>query len=297
MSITAFLANFTGPLREDNEPFQGVYGASGRIRSRIPVGPTYHRMYLLATDGGVALTPAEWLTSVDRIRFVVDGDIKIELTAREAIYRQRLYEESMRGTPGGIVNGILCIDFASEWFAAVQNREASAYGMAASNSFQIEVDFLAANICDSMRLFHERTVGVPLDRHFTLRRNTYDIAGAGVREIIDLPRSPSAVLGALHIARLDGAAHDITQVELLIDGSRIINLPTNVLLQSDAHLGHQNGNDASILTIDFLRRNRWTDGAPQTYQDMRLRLTAAAGGYQIGIITERAEVQTVQGVN
>ena len=101
MAATAFLLNNTSPLILPNEPFQGTYGANGRINARLPVGPTYERLFFHFTVGGVDATAAEIRAGVDLVRIIVDADNKIELTGNELIYLDLYYQTKMTGSPAG----------------------------------------------------------------------------------------------------------------------------------------------------------------------------------------------------
>lgn len=285
-----------GMSRVDLPDFEGTIANDAKLILRVPVGPEYHRIDILCSDGAGGRTAAELAaTDIATIKLYIGSRLKYELDIDQAIAREEFYR-SGAVSPGD--NGVLPLTFARPWMEqAIENDDGSgvgsvshanqdgpAWGTQGQSNFTVEIVLGSATGITAIAAYGYQRPAAGLGRHVTVLKQQEDFSAAGVHRVQSLDRNPEWDLYALHIA-----SALVTNVELKIDRSTWMNLPIALLHQDliDAGRTAQTG----FAHIDFIHRNRHADALKLDMDSLILELTFSAAPNSYDIIREQAEVQ------
>lgn len=270
-------------LRTQRLPtIQGI-GANQTGTLNIPLGPTYNTIFLTGKKhDGFNMFAGDWASHIGDIRLMVNGNVKIELSAEQLVARNNFYGQL-------VAAGVLPLHLTNPSARTVMGEDLTALGTFGGGleSLTLEVDF-KTNVPTEFKVYAYQSEPRPFGKHLVIRRFSKSMASIGVDEVADLPR------GSHNLLTLDINSADIGEIEVFADSNRV-HVSDKMLRQTTLLLSgrtQQNG----YTHLDFVPQNRIaiaraaSDGAyvsgeafPMTVQDFRLKLgfDVAPGSYQI----------------
>lgn len=284
-------------------PFVGLAAGSKAVLN-LPVGPTYQVPSLYLRDAaGVVATKGEIQAGVDRIRVLVNGKTKWDVSGAEAVMLAEFHNS------GSVANGTLPLYFAEPWQQVEAqgadtrpeggfiNQVGPAWGTAGLNSMTIEL-WIAAGVPGAevvnAELYALQTEPTELGAHAVILRQTRSYAGVGTDRIIDAPRGQASdglndlTLKAIHI----GDAN-VSNVEILADRSRLLYTPKTFVEQQYAALQGSNRRTPQTgwFSLDFTGfRNRIGDALKLSMRDLEIAVTFSVAPADYEVIYEVIDV-------
>lgn len=296
--ITQFLADNVSPALQKNAPFDNTPASGDIITAQLDPGATYHRLYVIATDGGVPVTQAVWINDILKLEFFVNSDLKkVWNKPSSFLYDQAFYmfgrNPNLDAGDDVLVGGVGVLELAPEWMSNPINREIMAYGTKNKNNVSLQITMIGGAITiDKFELVTETTKAKPLGIHITRKESIFTDPATGVIQQNNLTRTDGARVLRLDIIKNDLTAHTINEVSLNIDGVQIYQaVKTSVLNKRSRHLGHYNGYLQNILSLDFTARDREIDALPSIWASFQLEMdvTNALNSYTLALIQEEVD--------
>jgi len=252
---------------------QGI-GVGQTATLNLPLGPTYHRFDLrlkaAATGSTAANVPAaDWGDYIDDIRLIVDGDVRIEISAEQLVKRAQFFGYTLQA-------GVLPLFLSMPWARTMGGEDQTAYGtFGGMSSFTLEVDFKDSVVLGSFRVYAEQSEPMPFGPHLRIQRFAKSFSVIGVDEISDLPRSAYALLG------IDVTSTSIGEVEILANNNRV-HVSDKEIRQSN-HVIAERTKQTGMTHLDFMPQGRVNEAMPMALQDFRLKLdfTTAPAAYDL----------------
>lgn len=247
--------------------------AGSKATLELPVGPTYHRLFFIATGTGLDVT------DIGRIDVLING--RVVQTFKNL---QRLFDLNSFYSRGADTVGNFAIHFFNAQLADLVYRRAPGIGTADVQTFHVELDIAGAGPVDlAITAYAEiDPVSMPLGAFVNIREYPGNSSTSGEVEMDKLPRGPW--YQALHLFK-----SDISAVQLEADGGsgpvRVIDATKAILerVQKEASPVKRVPVTASATHVDFC-----VDGdlqnAIQTagLKDLRLKMTlGTSGAYDI----------------
>lgn len=252
--------------------------ASGVGTADIPVAGTYYAMYLRCLDAAAAVSVANIIAGIQRVKLSLDGTTMFELNPA-AIFdlnEQKYAKYGYTPTPG-LLPLILCPDYFD------LNREADhlAWGMANIKSFQVELQFTAniggANQIDTIEVYVERTpINSPLGEHYRALTYVRNFPSTGLQEVTELPiEGGGGVTTLAWHAQHAGATAVLSNCETLVNNQVVHNVPPVVMQNHLMKSGWKwmiSGAADDLFTIPFGESNDPRGGLPHDkLNDLRFR--------------------------
>lgn len=252
---------------------QGI-GVGQTATLNLPLGPTYHRFDLrlkAAASGGTAadVTAANWGNYIDDIRLIVDGDVRIEITAEQLVKRAQFFGYSLQ-------TGVLPLFLSMPWARTMGGEDQTAYGTnGGMSSFTLEVDFKDNVVIGSFRVYAEQSEPMPFGPHLRIQRFAKSFSVIGLEEISDLPRGAYALLG------IDVTNTSVGDIEILANNNRV-HVSDKAIRESN-HKIAKRVKQTGMTHLDFMPQDRVNEAMPMALQDFRVKLdfTTAPGAYDI----------------
>ena len=242
---------------------RGTIAAGGTLVGSIPPGRVLQEIRPRFLDGGVALTEAQIVADVKRIKAEIDGVTKVDISGRAGVMLANFYR------PGSVGDGIVPIRFARPDMVLVQDQLGPAWGMSQSTRLTLttEYDAAAANI-DGQETFYLSTDpgDLPGDEvmgeHIETIEHDRSEAAIGWHELVINPAQGRRLL-ALHVY---DAALDIDQIRVWKNGRAgrqtiIPDMPVEHWNRNRAYAGREA--EANWLHLDFDFRRYGVDAIPQ----------------------------------
>lgn len=261
-------------------PTPGGIGAGQTATVSLPLGLTYETMFIrmnvdvgdpaVATDVPVD----DWDQYIDEIRLLVDGNVKLQVTADFLVKLNKRYQQPM-------VAGTLPLFLSRPWMRSIGGEDQTSYktgphqnGAASVSTFTMEMDVKDGVAVNQLEVYAQQSPGQPWGSHIEIHRYTHPQGLIGEAEISNLPKGPYHML-ALHI---DTDA--IKRAEVLANNAKIIDYDKPV---RDAFNVLQGRADVAGFTmLDFCTKNRAVEALPMLLQDFRLKLDfTSTGNYSI----------------
>lgn len=257
----------------------------------MPLGVTYHRIFIRFLIAGVEASEAQARAQVANIKATIDGDAKIDASADELLTVFNHWNAQRNGA--NFKNGTLTIHLARPWEQEIVAQDGPAWGCAvegpgAIRTFNFGLILAVGATIDSYEAWAEVTEATPLGRHFCLRRVSGQFLAAGDLILSDWPSlSPEISWYATHFNKSGGAGNLISDIGLKIDTNDEVEFGSYAIIQSlFSAYGLQQ--QAGWVHLPFARRGRPMEALPVVFQDARLtlRATAALGSYSLLIETQ-----------
>ncbi|HEV7368949.1 major capsid protein P2 [Arenibaculum sp.] len=231
----------------------------------VPRGPTYRQFMLDYRKAGVAATEAQMATDLTRIRIKVNGVARIDISAAHLI-------TILKYMGFTIDAGVLPIFLAWPTARTPNYEEALAWGTRDVDTLTVEVDIAAgagAVTLEASAWINQTSLPLgPIMQMMTI--NSAASAG-GVFELSTLPRS-NGDLASIHFF-----SANITGLELLIDGNRIVDAPLATLNASMKWTGRVP--QANVVHYEPTWLDRYDDRVPLAgASDVRFKLNMSAAG-------------------
>ncbi|KLN61312.1 hypothetical protein WH96_06580 [Kiloniella spongiae] len=252
----------------------GQVAAGATAIAELPVGLTYHSLFIRYKRNGADATKAQIAAEIEEIRLVIDADEKVKLSGAELHVVNDYYGY-------GFEDGVIQIVFSRPNMRQQEGEDALAWGTADVQVFNVEIDIAAGVTNPSLQIHALQGPAQKMGVHCTIRRfDGYDAQSAGPYEISNIPRGDYALLG-LHMTTANTKT-----VEIERDGKIISQVDQQVI---KAHYGHTGRTiQAGMTHVDFSPTNRLSDRMSLKAQDFRLRLDMSAPA-NFRIIAERLE--------
>jgi hypothetical protein len=231
----------------------------------IPKGPTYRGLFLEYRTSGTLAVEADMSADITGIRVKVNGVVRWESSAADLIMTLKYQGFTVDA-------GILPIHFARPTLRTPVMEEATAWGTADVDTLTLEVDIASGATAPTL-VGHALVTpdSRPLGPIIQRTKFSYAATTAGVFEVPDLPKS-NGDLFAIHFA-----SSVVTGLELLIDGSRIADVPKVVadrILKDTGRVPQ-----ANVYHFDPTFLDRTDDRiALLNRQDVRFKLTVSGAG-------------------
>jgi len=177
-------------LTRNMPPFEGV-AASSTATARLPIGLTYHQVYIYI--GNTAAGPGPEPDDIDEIRVVANGEVIQRLAGGDVLESYNMFD-GRAAIPAVNTPGYLTIDFDRYGLRTRAGEEFTALGTGDpkdSNkvtTLSIEIDINSGATTPSINAVARQSVPQPLGVIKKLRTFYYSIAGAGDLEISTLPK-------------------------------------------------------------------------------------------------------------
>lgn len=272
-------------IRRTLPDFQGVL-AGQRATNNLPVGATYEMLFIEYKKGGVAATEAEIIADLTKIRLVLDGIAKIDVSAKDLVASHKYF--------GNTINhGILPVIFARPWARTPMGEDLLAYGTQNIRSATLEVDIASGVVNPSLKA--SAITGAPsnLGYHVTMLTHTKGFSGTGQKEISDLPKGLGRIQLTTHIA-----SAQVTAIEVEADAKRVWEGTREKDEVTDALFGkifQPNYYHINYVANDRLanldKNNRLlTNGLSLNLQDYRFKMQFSAPDNNFNIVQENIEM-------
>lgn len=253
--------------------------ASGIGTADIPVAGTYYAMYLRCLDAGAAVTVANIIAGIQRVKLSLDGTTMYELNPA-AIFD--LWEQKYAKYGAAPTNGMLPIILCPDYFDLSREADMLAWGMANIKSFQVELQFTAsiggAGQIDTIEVYVERTpVNSPLGEHYRALTYVRNFPSTGLQEVTELPIEGGGGVTTIawHVQHA-GATAVLSNVETLVNNQVVHNVPPLVMQTHLMKAGWKwmiSGAADDLFTIPFAESNDPRGGLPHDkLNDLRFRL-------------------------
>jgi hypothetical protein len=242
---------------------RGTIAAGGTLVGSIPPGRVLQEIRPRFTDGDVALTEAQVVADVKRIRCEIDGITKVDMSGRAAVMLANFYR------PGSVGDGIVPIRFARPDMVLVQDQLGPAWGMSQSTRLTMttEYDAAAANIDGQQTYYMSTDAGdVPgdeaLGEHIETIEHNRSESAIGWHEIV-INAAQARRLLALHVY---DASLDIDEIRVWRNTPRgrvtmVPDMPVEFWNRNRAYSGREA--EANWLHLDFDFRRYGVDAIPQ----------------------------------
>lgn len=244
-------------------PTPGSIQAGQTATVNIPLGPTYHRLYIEMTatndgDAAALVAPNEWPDYIGDLRLNVNGNTKIEVSAADLVKLNAYHGENT-------INGILTLFLSQPWMRTPEGEDDTSYGtLAGMNSFTLEMDLKAGITVTELKVSAVVTGGSAFGPHLVIKRNAGQSSLVGEKEYSDFPRGAYNMMG-FHLT-----TENIGKVRVEADGVELMEL-SKVLRDVHQKVADKTP-QAGMTHIDFLNENRIIESVPMTPQDFRLKL-------------------------
>ncbi len=243
-------------------------GASQRASCRVPTGPTYRSFVLNYSANGVAGTKALFTSDIEEVVVKVNGTPRIEISGEDLVMLNDYYGIEF-------VAGQLVVPLSREWLRTIEGEENLAWGTKNVSNIFIEVKFAAgannpALSADAWVTPESRDLGLIVEIH----NFSYEAAGAGKKEIADLPKENGAIV-ALHTKN-----SDITATEVKINKIPFVEGDTDLAsYQTSLKRIAKRAPVTGYVHIDAFVNNRIDDAWPvKGAQEFRVNPTVSAAG-------------------
>ncbi len=260
----------------------GSIAAGQTSTFNLPLGPTYHRIYIELTAATTGNTPvpvaaADWGTFIDDIRLIVNGDTRIEWNAVDLV----AFNTYNGQTPEP---GVLPIFLSLPWMRTTIGEDSTAYGTASGMaSFTLELDMktgIDIGVLEARAVVDEPQAW---GAHLRVQRFNKQFGLQGDVEVSDLPLGPYNMLG-MHIS-----SDAVDKVELLANNVKIFDTTKRL---RDTHQGIIGKVPQTGYThIELLGENRNSEALPMLMNDFRLTMGLTSDNVQM-----RLAAVSVQGV-
>lgn len=252
----------------------GQVAAGATAIAEMPVGLTYHALFIRYKRNGADATKAQIAAEIEEIRLVVDADEKYKLSGAQLLMLNDYYDY-------GFEDGVIKILFSRPNMRQQEGEDALAWGTADVQVFNVEIDIASGVTNPSLQIHALQGPAQNLGVHCCMRRfDGYDAQSSGPFEISNIPRGDFALLG-LHLTTAN-----INSVEVERD-TRIISQVDQQVIK--AHYGMTGRKiQAGITHVDFSPTNRLSDRMSLKAQDFRLRCDMSAAS-NFSVIAERLE--------
>lgn len=177
-------------LSRNMPPFEGV-AASSTATCRLPIGLTYHQVYVEL--GNVAAGPGPELTDVTEIRIVANGE-NIQRIVGGAVLDSYNQFDGRAAFPAAGAAGYLTLDFDRYGLRTRAGEELTALGTGMPGdpnpvtTLSIEMDIGAGATSPTLSAVARQSVPQNLGVIKKLRTFNYSLQGAGDLEISTLPK-------------------------------------------------------------------------------------------------------------
>ncbi|PIE10513.1 MAG: hypothetical protein CSA72_08380 [Rhodobacterales bacterium] len=240
---------------------QGI-GAGQTATVNLPLGPTYHRLYIRMADGTGDVAAGSWGDNIGEIRLMVNGDVRIEIDAADLEAMNKFYGQEADA-------GVLPLFLSQPWARTIPGEDNTAYGTAANMAtFTLEMDLKPGITIGELSVYAIQSEPKAFGPHLRIQRFSDQMAMIGTKEISDLPRGAYNMLG-LHITtdKIDG-------VEVLAD-NRQVSETDKVARQAHLRLADRLP-QAGFTHLDFIPENRLGEALPMALNDFRVKLDVTA---------------------
>jgi len=243
-------------------------GAGQTATVKLPLGPTYHTLFIRAkTAAGVDITAANWKNEIGDVRVSVNGDTRIEADAAYLVADSLFYGQTL-------VNGVLPIHLSQPWARTKEGEENTAYGTSQNMaSFTLEIDQI--NALTNFEVFAVQSEARPFGAHLRVQKFVDQMTLTGTKEVSDLPRGAYNLLGA----HINSASIDV--VEVLANNLKVHESDKAIRTAEQKTIGRVA--QAGFTHIDLMSGNQLGNALPMALNDFRLKLdfTAAPNSYEI----------------
>lgn len=189
--------------------WDGNITGSTTVTLRLPIGLTYHQVYISYDFNTAALALAD---AIAEIRVVANGKPIWNIQADELDRNNQFYGRSVAGTAAG---GILVLDFDRFGLRMRSSEELTSIGSGVQGdptpltTFTIEMDLKAAVTDGNLSARIQQSEARPLGLFRKLRRYVNAYTGSGTFEIDDFPKGD--LINAVFFGE---SANDIDRVRL-----------------------------------------------------------------------------------
>jgi hypothetical protein len=182
----------------------------------VPLGPTYHAIYLIYKESGTLASEVNLKAGLNDYRVKINGKAQRTLSATQSLEINQIYQAPFNA-------GCLPIFFAEPWRRTGAGEDSLAWGTQDVSTFQIEVDIDAAATAPTIEAYAEISrVRRPLGIISKNRRFTIGVTSTGERQIQNLPKIGTSY-AALHM--FETTAADISEVLVEIDQTKVWETP------------------------------------------------------------------------
>jgi hypothetical protein len=276
------LDNLSPVIRQLPGAVTGI-GAGQTAVVKIPTGATYLELIIEAKIGAAQATRAQIEAALTNWRLTVSGIEKFSLTGKQLIAIMEFYR------PGSIGDsGFVSINFERLWMSELGGKLNPAYGTLNETSFQLEIEQDGASTIDSIVAWSRiATKAESIGAHVRFARLQPTITGTGRYNYMDLPKSKTEALIALHLEV--PVAANLTNIAYIADSVRLVDASQNMINRlytlTDPTRSPQTAKN--FVHLEFANRGIVTDAVPLTMDEQILELTFAnAAPNQISVIAE-----------
>jgi len=226
-------------------PALNAVGAGQTATLDIPLGPTYHAIYLVYRESGTLAAEVDLKAGIDDYRVKINGKAQRTLSATQSLELNQIYKMPFNA-------GCLPIFLAEPWRRTGAGEDSLAWGTQDVSTFQVEVDIATGATAPTLEAYAEISrVRRPLGIISKNRRFTIGVTGTGDRQIQNLPKIGTSY-AAIHA--FETTAADIASMLVEIDQTKVWETPSflaNAIY--DANLIETQSGIFSVI-FDFDRR-------------------------------------------
>lgn len=242
-------------------------GAGQTASVQLPLGLTYERLYIamnVDSDPARDVPVSDWGSYIEEIRLLVDGDVKVQITAADLVSLNRYYGQAMK-------SGVLPLFLARPWMQTIAGQQQTAYGTQGGiTSFSLEMDLAEGITINSLNVYAMQSPGRPFGPHLRIQRYVHNQGVVGEAEISDITK------GAYSMCALHVTTASIGEVEILWDNRKILEMSPAI------RAAHYDVIDrvpqADFTHVDFLSENVLAEALPMAVSDFRLKADFTATG-------------------
>jgi hypothetical protein len=197
-------------------PNFNAVGAGQTATLDVPLGPTYHQIYMVYRESGTLADEATLKAGIGDYRIKVNGTAQRTLSATQSLEKDQIYQMPFNA-------GLLPVFFAEPWRRTSVGEDALAWGTSDIQTMQIEVDIESGATSPTLEAYAViSTVRRPLGVISKNRRFTFGVTATGARQIQNLPKIGTSY-AALHF--FEDTAGDIDQVLVEVDQKKVWETP------------------------------------------------------------------------
>lgn len=258
-------------------PAPNTVAAGGTSTFNIPLGPSYRAFlprYNTSTGGGP--TEANMRSEIEKIRLLINGIARVELTGGELFDIMEYYGQTIN-------DGVIPFILARPWMRTIVGEENLVLGTRNLDTLTLEIDIASGASSPDLDLDawytpESRDLGFMIE----MRKYVRQASGAGVLEISDLPK----LNGPLIAAHFNSSA--ITALEVVLDDVEEFNGDLESLSASQKWTGRVP--QTNYVHFEPAWLDRFDDTLPlANSQDWRQKATVS-GATTINVLYETLNV-------
>jgi len=234
-------------------------GAGNTVTVNIPVGRTQDQLTLI--QGGTTFTRAQ----LENIELLANGKPIVQVSDGDRL--DKLNDFYGRSDTADF----LTLYFRRPEMVSLKDQRVTALGTSDVSTLQLRADIAAGAVAPTLEGHVVQSEPQPLGLIVKVKEFNYNIGGAGVFEISDLPKGPRIM--ALHFMKAD-----ITDVEVELDSRKVTDASKTLLEVIQKEHGRV-PQTASATHVDYCLEGDISQALiTQGIQDLRIRLTAGSAG-------------------